>query len=112
MPPMPDMTYPTSASIFHRNEQFISGGVISLNRSVQPEIAFTKGEGAYIWDAEGNRYIDYHAAFAPHFLGHNDPYVNEAIMKGMRDGLSLFGSGTTVFEGRLAELICQNIPWV
>jgi len=109
---MPDNSYPISEGIFQNNQRFISGGVISLNRSVQPQIAFVKGQGAYLWDAEGNRYIDYHAAFAPHFLGHNDPYVNEAVIKGMRDGLSLFGSGATLFEGRLAELICQNIPWV
>lgn len=69
-----------------------------------------KGRGAYLWDAEGHRYIDYHAAFAPHFLGHNPPCVTEAVERALRDGTSLFGSGTTVLEGRLAELICQNVP--
>lgn len=104
--------YPNSARIFRSNQNFIPGGVISVNRSVQPEIVFTKAAGAYIWDAEGNRYIDYHAAFAAHFLGHNNAYVNEAVKQAIADGLSLFGSGTTKFEGRLAELICSHIPWV
>ena len=104
--------YSRSARIFEHNRKYIPGGVISVNRATQPEIAFVKGRGAYMWDAEGNRYIDYHAAFAPCFLGHNDPYVNEAVACVMQDGLSLFGSGTTVLEGKLAELICEHIPWV
>lgn len=104
--------YSQSARIFEHNRKYIPGGVISVNRATRPEIAFVKGCGAYMWDAEGNRYIDYHAAFAPYFLGHNDPYVNEAVTRAMQDGLSLFGSGTTILEGRLAELICDHIPWV
>jgi glutamate-1-semialdehyde 2,1-aminomutase len=104
--------YRESARIFEHNRKYIPGGVISVNRATQPEIAFVKGSGAYIWDADGHRYIDYHAAFAPCFLGHNDPYVNEAVTRVMRDGLSLFGSGTTPLEGRLAELNCKHIPWV
>ncbi|MEJ2010462.1 MAG: aminotransferase class III-fold pyridoxal phosphate-dependent enzyme, partial [Acidobacteriota bacterium] len=68
-----DTPYKNSASILAKNKKFIPGGVVSVNRATCPEIVFTKGAGAYIWDAEGNRYIDYHAAFAPHILGHNDP---------------------------------------
>src|ERR1700730_2545560 len=103
-------TYPISQSILERNRQFIPGGVVSVNRAAQPAIVFVKGEGAYIYDAEGNRYVDYHAAFAPHFLGHNDPYVTDAVVNVLRYGASLFGSGTTLLEGQLAELICQHVP--
>jgi glutamate-1-semialdehyde 2,1-aminomutase len=46
----------------------------------------------------------------PSFLGHNDPYVTEALIQGLRSEASLYGSGTTVEEGRLAELICHNVP--
>ena len=101
-----------SAEILQRNRRVIPGGVVSTNRATQPEIVFVKGDGAYIYSADGKRYIDYHAAFAPHVLGHNDPYVNDAVVRCLRDGSSLFGSGTTVMEGRLAELICDNIPFV
>jgi glutamate-1-semialdehyde 2,1-aminomutase len=101
-----------SSEILKHNQKFIPGGVVSVNRAVQPEIVFVKGQGAYIWDADGNRYIDYHAAFAPHFLGHNDPYVTEAVISVLRKGASLYGSGTTELEGRLAELICRHIPAV
>ena len=101
-----------SSEILKRNQTFIPGGVVSVNRAVQPEIVFVKGQGAYIWDADGNQYIDYHAAFAPHFLGHNDPHVTDAIISVLREGASLYGSGTTELEGQLAELICRHIPAV
>jgi glutamate-1-semialdehyde 2,1-aminomutase len=101
-----------SSEILKRNRRFIPGGVVSVNRAAQPEIVFVKGQGAYIWDADGNQYIDYHAAFAPHFLGHNDPYVTDAVVSVLRKGASLYGSGTTELEGQLAELICRHIPAV
>jgi len=101
-----------SSEILKRNRKFIPGGVVSVNRAVQPEIVFVKGQGAYIWDADGNQYIDYHAAFAPHFLGHNDPYVTDAVISVLRRAASLYGSGTTELEGQLAELICRHVPAV
>jgi glutamate-1-semialdehyde 2,1-aminomutase len=105
-------TYPKSAILFQKNRKYITGGVVSVNRATQPEIAFIRGEGAYMYDADGNRFIDYHAGFAPHFLGHNDPYVTDAVAKALYGGASLFGSGTTEHEGRLAELVCTNIAWI
>jgi len=105
-------SYPKSLDILNRNKNYILGGVASVNRAVEPEIVFVRGEGAYIWDADGNRYIDYHAAFAPHVLGHNDPDVSEAVARVLSDRDSLYGSGTTILEGRLAELICRVAPFV
>jgi glutamate-1-semialdehyde 2,1-aminomutase len=104
--------YSKSADIFRNNRKFIPGGVVSVNRATEPEIVFVKGRGAHVWDADGNRYIDYHAAFAPHFLGHNDPYVTDSIIRVLGEGASLYGSGTTALEGRLAELICRHVPGV
>ena len=99
-----------SEKLLAHNKKYIPGGVVSVNRAVPPNIAFARGEGAKIWDVDGNEYLDYHAAFAPHFLGHNDPYVTEAVIKVLRDHASLFGSGTTEMEGRLAEMICEHVP--
>ncbi len=99
-----------SEKLLERNKKFIPGGVVSVNRAIQPEIAFARGEGANIWDVDGNQYLDYHAAFGPHFLGHNDEYVTEAVIGALRGGASLFGSGTTALEGELAELICKHVP--
>lgn len=104
--------YPQSAAVIARSKQFIPGGVNSVNRAIRPEITFVKGEGAYLWNAEGRRYIDYHAAFSPHFLGHNDRHVRDAVMRVLQNGESLFGAGSTVLEGKLAELICSHVPWV
>jgi glutamate-1-semialdehyde 2,1-aminomutase len=105
-------TYPRSAGILQHNRRFIPGGVVSVNRSISPEIVFSRGEGPWIFDVDGNKYLDYHAAFAPHFLGHNDPYVTAAVRAVLEQGSSLYGSGTTELEGRLAELICSHVDFV
>jgi glutamate-1-semialdehyde 2,1-aminomutase len=101
-----------SAALFERNRRVIPGGVVSLNRLVQPEIAFARGRGSRVWDVDGNEYIDYHAGFAPYLLGHNDPDVNAAVRRALDDELTLMGSGTNPWEGRLAELIVRHVPFV
>src|SRR5207249_6810208 len=101
-----------SAALFERNRRVIPGGVVSLNRLVQPEIAFTRGRGSRVWDLDGNEFIDYHAGFAPYLLGHNDPDVNAAVRRALDDELTLMGSGTNPWEVRLAELIVQHVPSV
>jgi glutamate-1-semialdehyde 2,1-aminomutase len=109
------MTRPVSdglAALLARNSAYIPGGISSINRIIDPPISFVKGNGAYLWDIDGKRYIDYHAAFAPHFLGHNFTPVNDAVIEALRGGASLFGAGPSELEGRLAELICRNVPAV
>jgi len=106
------MEHSKSTALFQRNNQFIPGGVVSLNRRVEPNIAFVKGAGAYLWDADGNKYIDYHAGFAPYFLGHGDPDVEAAVRQSMDAGCTLSGSGTTPWEGRAAELLVQCVDTV
>lgn len=88
-------TFPKSRQILEANRRFIPGGVVSVDRPVAPEIVFVRGEGPLIGDTDGNEYVDYHAAFAPHFLGHNDPDVTCAVERVLRDGSSLFGTGTS-----------------
>lgn len=106
------LSHTQSKAILAKNSRYIPGGVVSVNRVVSPEITFVKAQGAYMWDADGNRYVDYHAAFSPHFLGHNDPYVTSAICRVLQQGASLYGSGTTLLEGQLAEMICEHVPSV
>ena len=103
---------PTSKAILEHNRRFIPGGISSVNRSIDPAVAFVKGEGAYLWDAASKRYIDYHAGFAPYFLGHNFRPVNEAAAAALTTGDSLFGAGPSVLEGMLAELIVTHVPAV
>ena len=101
-----------SAALFERNERTIPGGVVSLNRKVEPAIAFVRGRGAYLWDADGNKYLDYHAAFGPYLLGHGDADVENAVKASIDNGWTLTGSGTTPWEGRAAELVVENVPSV
>ncbi len=101
-----------SRAVFERNRRYIPGGVVSLNRKVQPEIAFVRAKGSRLWDADGNEYIDYHAAFAPFLLGHNDPEVNDAVVRALAADQSLMGTGATPWEGRLSELIVESVPSV
>lgn len=70
---------------------------------------FDRAEGAYLWDVEGNRFTDYHAGFAPYFLGHSDPDVDGAVIDAIRAKTSLFGAGTTPWEARLAELLTESV---
>ncbi len=95
-----------------KNNARIPGGVSSTNRIIDPPLAFVRGEGAYLWDIDGNRYIDYHAGFGPHFLGHNFRPVNDAAVAVLRSGDSLFGAGPSVIEGELAALISKHISFI
>lgn len=99
-----------SEAIARRSARSIAGGVVSLNRKVDPPIVFVRALGSRLWDADGREYIDYHAAFAPHILGHNDPGVNAAVKDAMDQGWSLMGSGPTPWELRLAELLLEAVP--
>jgi glutamate-1-semialdehyde 2,1-aminomutase len=100
----------SAEAITREAKQYIAGGVVSLNRKVDPGIVFATGKGSKIYDIEGNEYIDYHAAFAPHLLGHNDARIGDAIVKAIESNRSLFGSGTTALEARLAKLLCEAVP--
>lgn len=105
-------TWPKSLELLKKNEKWIPGGVVSLNRKSDPNICFSKGIGSKVWDIEGNEYIDYQAGFAAAFLGHNDPDVNNAVKESLENNTILMGAGPTDLEGQLAELFCQCVPTV
>lgn len=105
-------SWPKSSAILKGNEQFIPGGVVSLNRKSEPNICFSRGKGSHVWDLEGNEYIDYQAGFAAAFLGHHDPDVNDAVRKSIDDETILMGAGPTDLEGKFAELFCRCVPTV
>jgi len=67
-----------------------------------------RGQGAHVWDADGNRYIDYVGSWGPLILGHSDPEVLEAIIQAARNGTS-FGASTPT-EADLAELVIEAFP--
>jgi glutamate-1-semialdehyde 2,1-aminomutase len=100
----------TTERYLEANRRSIAGGLFSLNRRIEPMRVFERAEGAHLWDVEGHRFIDYHAAFAPYFLGHADPDVDEAVIEAIRSKASLFGAGTTPWEGELAGLLVDSVP--
>jgi glutamate-1-semialdehyde 2,1-aminomutase len=99
-----------SEALARRAAESIAGGVVSLNRRTDPPISFVRARGSRVWDADGNEYVDYHAAFAPHVLGHDDPEVTAAVRRALEDGLSLMGCGTTPWEVELAERLRACVP--
>jgi glutamate-1-semialdehyde 2,1-aminomutase len=99
-----------TARLREEANRFIAGGVVSLNRKVDPFIIFKRGKGSKIYDIDGKEYIDYHAAFAPHLLGHNNDVINNAVTDIIKSEWSLFGSGTNELEIKLCSLLCELIP--
>ena len=73
-------------------------------------VFFERGEGAYLFDIDGNRYIDYIGSWGPMILGHAHPRVTEAVQAAVARGTS-FGA-PTVAESDLAELIVGAVPSV
>ena len=68
----------------------------------------TRADGAYIWDEDGNKYIDYVCSWGPMILGHNHPIIREAVERAVKDGLS-FGASTRR-EVEIAELMVRMVP--
>jgi glutamate-1-semialdehyde 2,1-aminomutase len=107
--PMP-LSFTKSRELLESNEQVIPGGLASINRKAEPNIAFAKGRGSHLWDIDGNEYIDYHAAFSAYILGHGDEDVNAAVVEALHSGGSNYGSGPTEDEGQLARLFLKCVP--
>ena len=98
-----------SRALQKRAEKFILGGVnspVRAFRSVGGDPPFlVRGEGAYVWDADGNRYLDYVGSWGPLILGHSVPDVIDAVVDAARRGTS-FGASTPS-EADLAELVSE-----
>jgi glutamate-1-semialdehyde 2,1-aminomutase len=102
----------TNHELFLRAQALMPGGVNSPVRafkSVGGEPFFTaRADGAYLWDVEGRRYIDYVGSWGPMIAGHNHPAVREAVERAVKDGLS-FGT-PCVAEIAMAETITRLVP--
>ncbi len=102
----------TNESLFTRAQKVIPGGVNSPVRAFRavggtPRF-IARAQGAYLWDAEGTKYIDYIGSWGPMILGHGHPAVLEAVMRAASEGLS-FGAPTER-EIELAEAILAHVP--
>ena len=99
----------TNSTLAARANRVIPGGVNSANRILPWPMVITAAAGAYMTDADGKRYLDYHAAFGPLILGHNHPGVNAAV-RTATEGVDLIGAGVTEPEIQLAERIAHYVP--
>ena len=103
---------PNSESLFQRAQSVIPGGVNSPVRafgSVGGTPYFvSRAEGSHIWDADGNRYLDYVMSYGPLILGHTHPAVVDAVAEAAAGGTS-YGAPTER-EVLLAEELCERIP--
>jgi glutamate-1-semialdehyde 2,1-aminomutase len=101
-----------SQAIFERAKQIIPGGVnspVRACRSVGVDPVFVaQGDGAYITDVDGNRYIDLIGSWGPLILGHSQPQILDAIAEAMSQGTT-FGAPTEI-EVRFAERIRDAYP--
>ena len=103
-----------SEKLFERAVKRIPGGVNSPVRAYgaigEAPRFIERAEGCYIYDVDGNRYIDYIDSWGPMILGHNFPAIRESVLKACEKGLS-FGCATEI-EVEMAEFICDRIPHV
>jgi glutamate-1-semialdehyde 2,1-aminomutase len=101
-----------SEELFAQAQQHIPGGVNSPVRAFRAvggtPIFFEKAQGAYVWDADGKKYIDYVQSWGPMVLGHAHPEVIQAVIDAARNGLS-FGAPTER-ETTLAQKLCALMP--
>lgn len=107
------MNIETSEKLYAEALEHIVGGVNSPSRSYAAvgggaAVFMKKGKGAYFWDEDGNRYIDYLAAYGPIITGFAHPHITEAIKKQAELGV-LYGTPTTL-ETDLAVMLKKAIP--
>ena len=107
------MKRPNSERLYEAAQQVIVGGVNSPSRSFKAvgggaPIFMERGDGAYFYDVDGNRYIDYLAAYGPLIHGHGNKHIAEAISRAALNGV-LYGTPTKL-EIDFARMLSEAIP--
>src|SRR4051812_11709866 len=101
-----------SRELFARASRRLPGGVDSPVRAFKSvggdPLFLRRGQGARVWDEDGNSYVDYVGSWGPLILGHAHPAIVEAVQEAARDGTS-FGAPTER-EVELAELVGEAFP--
>lgn len=107
------MNITNSEKLHKEAQENIVGGVNSPSRAFKgvgggTPVYMEKGEGAYFWDVDGNKYIDFLAAYGPIITGHAHPHITEAITKAAQNGV-LYGTPTAL-ENKFAKMLKDAIP--
>lgn len=104
----------TSEALYEKAKNYFPGGVNSPVRAFKSvegaPLFIKKGDGAFVWDEDGNQFIDFCGSWGPLILGHNHPKVYEGIVAALQNGAS-FGAPTRL-ENELAELILTRNPFI
>ena len=104
--------FDTSRKLFEASQLVIPGGVNSPVRAFRSvggtPVFFRKAKGAYMWDVDGNRYIDYIGSWGPAVLGHAHPEVVKAVQERAAEGMS-FGAPTEA-ELEIAQRLVTLLP--
>ena len=94
---MSELNRSTSKQLFEKAKTYFPGGVNSPVRAFKSvggtPLFIHKGDGAYLWDEDGNKYIDFCCSWGPLILGHNHPDIFESTVAAMANGAS-FGAPT------------------
>jgi glutamate-1-semialdehyde 2,1-aminomutase len=110
----PDISREKSAELYEKSKVYFPGGVNSPVRAFKSvygtPLFIQKGDGCFIWDADGNQFIDFCDSWGPLILGHNNSAVREKVIEVMQNGMS-FGAPTAL-ENQLAELILKNNKYI
>ena len=103
-------TFDGSRQLIAEASQHLPGGVNSNYRlGVAPTpLVFERGEGAYLYDADGNRLIDYYLGMGPMILGHNPAPVLEAVQEQLGSGILY--AGQSRIEQEAARMVCEMVP--
>jgi glutamate-1-semialdehyde 2,1-aminomutase len=109
------LEFNNSIKAYSYSRSHLAGGVNSPSRSYDAvggsaPIFIKRGEGAYLWDVDGNRYIDYLCAYGALLLGHAHPNIVKGVTERIKGG-SVYGAPTE-YEVHLAEGIKKHIPFI
>lgn len=106
------MNITKSENLFQEAKQYLPGGVNSPVRAFKgvggTPLFIERAQGAYMFDADGNKYIDYVGSWGPMIVGHAHPAVLEAVQKAVAKGAS-YGAPTAV-EVELAKMVVEAVP--
>jgi glutamate-1-semialdehyde 2,1-aminomutase len=104
------LQFDRSAALIAENSRFIAGGVNSNFRigMAGGPLVFTHGEGPYLFDADGNRLIDYYCGMGAMVLGHSPAGVIAAVQEQVARGILYAGNSPVEFEA--ARLLCERVP--
>jgi len=110
----PKLNLTKSLQEFEYAKSLIPGGVLGIRRPYnfvpgEYPVYFEKGDKGYVYDIDGNKYIDYLCAYGPIILGYREKEVDEAVIEQIREKGFCFSLSQTL-QNRLAEKINQLIP--